>query len=88
MDTIDLSTKGKRIRFARMSAGFPTAIRFADEIEVTPVTLSRYENGHIDPSSDVLLRIAKKSGRSMYWLMTGEEQPEAAPDSAPAPEAA
>lgn len=63
---------GARIRLAREGAGHKVAAKFADRVGVRPGTLCRYELGHLQPSVDVLVRIARVLGVRMEWLATGE----------------
>ena len=83
-----METLGQRIAHARLEAGFDNASAFADLIEKRAHELWRYETDKVSPRSEVLARIAKVTGVSMYWLVTGEEQPEASSEPAPAPNAA
>lgn len=86
---------GDRIRLARAHAGFHTGTSFARAVGIRAETLNRAENGHTQPSSSTLLRIAQESGVRMEWLMTGSgsmvtprQLPGQPPPDAPTPEAA
>jgi transcriptional regulator with XRE-family HTH domain len=48
--------------------------RFARELNVSQGQLSRYEKGNSEIGADVLLRLARKSGRSIEWLLTGSDK--------------
>lgn len=45
---------------------------FSEELAVAPPNLSRWINGHVAPSYEVLVRIAAVSGVSLDWLLTGQ----------------
>jgi len=68
-------TLGERIRYARQVAHYPKAKQFAVALGITSNQLSGYETGRSVPSSPMLERISTLSGRSMRWLLTGEEGP-------------
>ena len=58
--------------------------QFAHEICVSLGQLSRYEQGRSEIGAEILLRLARKSGRTIEWLLTSKnrDQPEiAAPSS-------
>lgn len=59
---------GRHIQEARIAAGHNNQAEFARQIGVTPTTLWRYERGDITPGVDVLLRIARLTGRTVEWL--------------------
>ena len=70
-------TLGERIRYARQVAHYPRGKQFAAALGITASALSGYETGRSVPSSPMLERISTLSGRSMRWLLTGEEGPPA-----------
>lgn len=47
--------------------------RFAHKAGVPQGTISKCLNGHV-PTAKILLRIAKLSGKSVDWLLTGKEE--------------
>jgi transcriptional regulator with XRE-family HTH domain len=47
---------------------------FAFEIGISQGQLSRYEKGNSEIGAEALLRLARKSGKSIEWLLTGVEQ--------------
>ena len=47
---------------------------FARELGVSQAQLSRYEKGKSEMGAAVLLRIARKAGKSMEWVLTGEDR--------------
>lgn len=51
----------------RSDAGM-TQEQLADELEVTPITISRVENGH-SASPDLLARIARRFGKNLADLL-------------------
>lgn len=70
---------GKRIREIR---GELTQAEFASLLDIKQAMVSRYEADKETPSPQVLLRMSRFSGRSMEWLLTGQE-----PLTEPEPEA-
>jgi transcriptional regulator with XRE-family HTH domain len=72
--TIDWKAVGRRLRELR---GFDmTQKEFARRLGVSQGQLSRYEKGKTEIGPEALLRIARKFGKSIEWLLTGEK-PEA-----------
>lgn len=68
---IDWKAVGRRIRELR---GFDTnQAQFARQLGISQGQLSRYEKGKSEIGAAVLLRIAKECGRSMEWLLTGQD---------------
>lgn len=66
---IDWKTVGRRIRELR---GFDVnQAQFARELGVSQGQLSRYEQGTSEIGAEVLLRLARKSGKTIEWLLTG-----------------
>ena len=49
------------------------ATRFATRAGVPQGTISKCLNGHV-PTARILLRIARLSGKSVDWLLTGKER--------------
>jgi transcriptional regulator with XRE-family HTH domain len=70
---IDWKSVGRRLREIR---GFDAnQALFADELGVSQGQLSRYEQGRSEIGAAVLLRLARKSGRTIEWLLTGNDKP-------------
>jgi len=67
-------TLGQRIRAARDAVGHTVGVAFAEKIGVKPHTLWRYENGQIQPSAKVLLKIAQTCGVSMESLLEAKKK--------------
>jgi transcriptional regulator with XRE-family HTH domain len=68
---IDWSAVGKRIRALR---GFDTTQEeFASRIGVSQSYLSALEHGRNEAGAEVLLAISRTVGRSIEWLLTGED---------------
>ncbi len=68
--TVDWRAVGRRLRELR---GFDTnQADFAKELGISQAQLSRYEKGKSEMGAEVLLRIARKAGKSMEWVLTGE----------------
>lgn len=79
-DTAELRAQiAERIREARVAAGYENASAFARAISTSPHALYRYERGGVVPSIFMLYDIARVSGVSMEWLVSGAE-----PDAEPA----
>ena len=69
---IDWKAVGRRIRELR---GFDTnQARFAVELGVSQGQLSKYEKGSSEIGAAILLRLARKSGRTIEWLLTGHDK--------------
>ena len=67
----DLRAIGRRIREIR---GFDlTQAEFGRILGVGQTQLSKYEMGHSVPTLELLLRLNAYSGRSIDWIVTGEE---------------
>jgi transcriptional regulator with XRE-family HTH domain len=67
---IDWKAVGRRVRELR---GFDVhQAQFAREICVSQGQLSRYEQGRSEIGAEVLLRLARKSGKTIEWLLTGQ----------------
>ena len=69
---VDLNAIGRRIRELR---GFDiTQVEFAERIGVVQSHLSALERGQTQPCAEVLLAISRECGKSVDWLLTGEER--------------
>jgi transcriptional regulator with XRE-family HTH domain len=69
---IDWKAVGRRIRELR---GFDTnQAEFAKELAVSQGQLSKYEQGSSEIGAEVLIRLARKSGKTIEWLLTGKER--------------
>jgi len=67
---IDWKAVGRRVRELR---GFDSnQAEFAREMGVSQGQLSRYEQGRSEVGAEVLLRLARKSGKTIEWLLTGK----------------
>jgi transcriptional regulator with XRE-family HTH domain len=68
---IDWKAVGRRIRELR---GYDTnQAQFATELDISQGQLSRYEQGNSEVGADVLLRLSRKSGKTIEWLLTGQD---------------
>jgi transcriptional regulator with XRE-family HTH domain len=68
---IDWNAVGRRVRELR---GFEIAqAEFARELGISQGQLSRYEKGRSEIGAEVLLRLARRSGRTVEWLLTGRD---------------
>ena len=69
---IDWKTVGRRVREIR---GFEAnQAEFARELGVSQGQLSRYEQGSSEIGAAVLLRLARASGKTIEWLLTGRDK--------------
>lgn len=69
---IDWKAVGRRVREIR---GFElNQAEFAHELGVSQGQLSRYEQGTSEIGAAVLLRLARKSGKTIEWLLTGRDK--------------
>jgi len=69
---IDWKAVGRRVRELR---GFDVhQEKFARALSVSQGQLSRYEQGRSEIGAEVLLRLARKSGKTIEWLLTGKER--------------
>jgi transcriptional regulator with XRE-family HTH domain len=68
---------GDRIREARASKGWKQR-ELASEVEVEPITVSRWERGATTPDLDVLRLVAEATGKPLGYFVAGDEQPQAA----------
>ena len=66
---IDWKAVGRRVREVR-GLGVNQA-QFALELGISQGQLSRYEQGVSEIGATALLRLARKSGRTIEWLLTG-----------------
>jgi len=68
---VDREAVARRIREIR---GFDlTQAEFARKLGVSQAMLSKYEGGQNTPTMDILLKLKVFSGRSIDWIVTGEE---------------
>ena len=69
--TVDWKTVGRRIRELR---GFDTRqAEMAEALGIAQSYLSAIERGLKEPSATILFRIAKSYGKTIEWLLTGDE---------------
>jgi len=52
-----------------------TQKEFADRIGISQTYVSDMEHGEVEIGGEILLRIAIEFGRTMEWLLTGEDHP-------------
>jgi transcriptional regulator with XRE-family HTH domain len=68
---VDWEKVGQRIRELR---GFYTnQEEFARRIGVSQGYLSMMERGEVEIGAEILLRISREFGKSIEWLLTGED---------------
>lgn len=64
---------GDRIREARAAKGWKQR-ELASEVEVEPITVSRWERGATTPDLDVLRLVAEATGKSLSYFVAVEEK--------------
>jgi transcriptional regulator with XRE-family HTH domain len=68
---IDWKAVGRRVRELR---GFEIVqAQFARELGISQGQLSRYEKGRSEIGAEILLRLARRSGKNIEWLLTGKD---------------
>jgi len=70
-DAIDWKAVGRRIRELR--GFYVTQEEFARRIGVSQGYLSAMERGVKESGAGILLRISREFGKSIEWLLTGED---------------
>ena len=70
-DSIDWECVGRRVRELR--GIYITQEEFAKRIGVSQGHLSHMERGEKEIGALILLRIGKEFGKSIEWLLTGED---------------
>jgi transcriptional regulator with XRE-family HTH domain len=73
---------GERIRRARAEKGWKQK-HLAAQVEVEPITVSRWERGATTPDLDVVRVIAEATGKPLSYFVAGDAD-EATPDMAEA----
>ena len=69
--SVDWKMVGRRIRELR---GFDmTQEEFAGRIGISQNYLSTMERGNVQIGSEILLKMSREFGKSMEWLLTGED---------------
>lgn len=71
---------GERIREARAAKGWKQK-HLAAEVEVEPITVSRWERGATTPDLDVLGLVAEATGKPVSYFVGGEGEPQASDSS-------
>ena len=69
---------GDRIREARAEKGWKQR-ELASEVEVEPITVSRWERGATTPDLDVLRLVAEATEKPLSYFVAGEDERAAAP---------
>jgi transcriptional regulator with XRE-family HTH domain len=64
---------GGRIREARASKGWKQR-ELASEVEVEPITVSRWERGATTPDLDVLRLVAEATGKPLSYFVAGPKE--------------
>lgn len=63
---------GRRLRAARITAGYEEAGDFAEELGIAPARYRKYERGESMPPLDVLEDIVRITERSLDWILSGQ----------------
>jgi transcriptional regulator with XRE-family HTH domain len=71
-EPLDWESVGRRIRGLR--GFYITQAEFARRIGVSQGHLSHMEHGDTEMGAAILLKISREFGKSIEWLLTGEEQ--------------
>jgi transcriptional regulator with XRE-family HTH domain len=69
-----LRVLGDRIREARAAKGWKQK-NLAAEVEVEPITVSRWERGATTPDLDVLRLVAEATGRPLSYFVSDDAPP-------------
>ena len=64
---------GEKIRAARAAKGWKQK-HLAAQVDVEPITVSRWERGATTPDLDVINRVAEATGKSVSYFVGGEEE--------------
>lgn len=67
---------GKRLRAARISAGYETAEDFASDLGVEPPRYRKYERGDAMPPIDLLEMVCTLTSKSLDFLILGRSDRE------------
>ncbi len=65
---------GRRLRAARIAAGYEDAADLARDLGIEEATYRKYERGGALPRVDVLECIVQTTGKSLDWLLLGAAQ--------------
>ena len=70
---VDWKMVGRRLRELR---GFDlTQQEFANRVGISQTFVSDLEHGKVEIGAEILLRIAREFGKTMEWLLTGQDRP-------------
>ncbi len=70
---VDWIAVGRRVRELR---GFDTnQEEFAARVGISQAYLSNVEHGKVEVGAEILLKIAREFGKTIEWLLTGEDRP-------------
>jgi transcriptional regulator with XRE-family HTH domain len=72
---------GEKIRAARAAKGWKQK-HLAAQVDVEPITVSRWERGATTPDLDVINLVAEATGKSVSYFVGGEDAAPAADPSA------
>lgn len=63
---------GKRLRAARISAGYESAEEMAADVGAEPHRYRKYERGEAFPPLDILQLLAEQTDKSLDFLILGK----------------
>jgi transcriptional regulator with XRE-family HTH domain len=66
---------GLRLKVARKTAGFKTALDFANQMKIPKSTYSQHENGKRSLTAEQIIYYADKLDIAASWLLTGQGHP-------------
>ena len=78
---------GEKIRAARAAKGWKQK-HLAAQVDVEPITVSRWERGATTPDLDVINLVAEATGKSVSYFVGGGEEAAPAADSSALADAA
>jgi transcriptional regulator with XRE-family HTH domain len=78
---------GEKIRAARAAKGWKQK-HLAAQVDVEPITVSRWERGATTPDLDVINLVAEATGKSVSYFVGGGEEAAPAPNPSGLDEAA
>jgi len=75
VDLEEISFAISLLRVCRMCSTAKTSqVEFARRIGVSQGHLSHIERGETEMGAEILLKISREFGKSIEWLLTGEDQ--------------
>ena len=69
---VDWESVGRRVRELR--GLYMSQREFAERVLISQNYVSDMEHGRVEVGAEILLRIGREFGKSVEWLLTGEEK--------------